>query len=784
MRTLTQLIGLLMLIAACSQTRPQSGQLDNPTATTMLGAASAIEDPVEPTADLSTIPIPSVTPPPPTPQVTVTEEVTRSPASIPPTGSIQASLTDTQVMFRGDAQHTNFYEATGVANPSQLQTLRLEGELIVGNPVLADGVLYVHRIQSLVAFDLQKNAVRWQYRTDSISDFSTTPAVYGDGIFFRHGSRLFSLNRADGELRWQFQLGNSSVGLGEISTPIVADGSVFVEGVQGMYALDTQTGDVKWLFEYEDYRGTSPAFGNDLVYFTAKNSTEYYLYAVRADTGQGLWKFQVENAACAPTPPVISEGFVYITVALRDGSALALGIDTKTGRQQWQYELQRNSDCGAAPAAAGNGLLYIPDARGLVALEAKTGLEKWTTPGSLRTLDVTAAALTADGVFVVGSADATEGASAARAVWVFDEQTGQELWHTDVAGGVNSDIVIGDGKLFFVTGTLNAAETIGVIAQQGAEVPSADASISDGAGISERSGSFTLPSQPGWSASIAVSPDDRFLVSAGGSTLRLWQLNDSTLVWERSIPDPELVGEVGYSQDSETIIATLSSSQEPFNSVGFWRAEDGTLIDKVSGAIAMSPDKELMVHEGDAGSRSRRDASVRNVTTGENLFDLTPPPNIRADLDALTDVVFSPNGTTIATRWEDGTLRLWRSSDGTLLHTFDELQIDAFIFSPDSELIAANTGDGVQIWRVSDAELLPPLAGLTTWPAAFSPDSPLIATSLEDCTGINVWGVSDGELVQDLNFRNENCASALAFSSDSRWLAAAVGEIVLSPLVK
>jgi len=77
----------------------------------------------------------------------------------------------------------------------------------------------------------------------------------------------------------------------EISV-IATDGSVLFAGGEGLYALDTETGELLWLFEFEsDYLSSNIVVGPHAVYAT----DEEKLYSVDKTTGVLNWKVQWEG---------------------------------------------------------------------------------------------------------------------------------------------------------------------------------------------------------------------------------------------------------------------------------------------------------------------------------------------------------------------------------------------------------------------------------------------------------------------------------------------------------
>jgi WD40 repeat protein len=78
---------------------------------------------------------------------------------------------------------------------------------------------------------------------------------------------------------------------------------------------------------------------------------------------------------------------------------------------------------------------------------------------------------------------------------------------------------------------------------------------------------------------------------------------------------------------------------------------------------------------------------------------------------AVDDVEFSPDGQLLASSGGDLTAKLWRASDGALLHT---LQVRAqahsgVSFSPSGKMLATGATDSLILWEVPRARLILPV---------------------------------------------------------------------------
>ncbi|PAX51561.1 WD40 repeat domain-containing protein [Brunnivagina elsteri] len=78
------------------------------------------------------------------------------------------------------------------------------------------------------------------------------------------------------------------------------------------------------------------------------------------------------------------------------------------------------------------------------------------------------------------------------------------------------------------------------------------------------------------------------------------------------------------------------------------------------------------------------------------------------------DVHFSPDGKLLVSAGLDGSIKLWRTSNGTLLKSFSAHKghILSVNFSPNSQLFTSAGEDAIiKIWQISDGHLLHSLHG-------------------------------------------------------------------------
>ena len=287
--------------------------------------------------------------------------------------------------------------------------------------------------------------------------------------------------------------------------------------------------------------------------------------------------------------------------------------------------------------------------------------------------------------------------------------------------------------------------------------------------------------------SVAFSPDGRTLASSGSWTrgIRLWDGHTGQHL--QTLQKNRGANSITFSPNGRILASTGSSASSGGKYIHLWDVQTGQPLQTLQGhtdhvlSVVFSPDGSTLA----SGSW---DDTVRvwDAATGDTLNTLT------GHTDRVTSVVFSPDGTILASGSWDDTVRVWDAATGDTLNTLTGHtdRVTSVVFSPDGTILASGSWDDtVRVWDAATGDTLNTLTGHTRGveSIAFSPDGTILASGSWDRT-VRLWDVATGEMLNTLTghtaARVYSSVESIAFSPDGSTLASGSedGTVLLWPL--
>ncbi len=261
--------------------------------------------------------------------------------------------------------------------------------------------------------------------------------------------------------------------------------------------------------------------------------------------------------------------------------------------------------------------------------------------------------------------------------------------------------------------------------------------------------------------SLAFAPDGQTLASGNNNdTFKLWRMRDGvclrTITVHAEVKDTAI-----FSPDSQTSWANGISLP------GSYQYAALTVGDRRNIFVAFAPDGQTLASGNWDGT-----IKLWRVSDGTCLQTITAVTNSGAGRNGIlpqggptiTFVAFTPDGQTLASSSGDKTIKLWRVRDGICLRTLTGAWGD-MAFAPDGQTLASSNG---KLWRVRDGVCLQSIPGACGL-IAFAPDRQTLATGGGN-GAIKLWRVRDGACLQSLTGHTD-FVSSVAFAPDGQTLA-------------
>ena len=275
-----------------------------------------------------------------------------------------------------------------------------------------------------------------------------------------------------------------------------------------------------------------------------------------------------------------------------------------------------------------------------------------------------------------------------------------------------------------------------------------------------------------WIYGVPITPNGQILASVSFNRILLWDLKTHKL--QRVLEGhTDIILSLSISPNGK-LIASGSSDK----TVGLWDIETGNLVCTFASrkdpihSVAFSPDGNCLASGGE--SKYKTDEGKKTTIY---LWDVNTKELIRTfsghDL-RINSIAFSPDGKTLASSSNDGTVQLWNVISGENLHIFTGASTSNTYFTSDGKSLLSGGKGGIKVWNVETGELQHTFAEEHDFigTLAIHPKEPILAiavhTAIGVYSGIEIWDLTCYKKLQYIDF---SWSISISFSSDGTLLA-------------
>jgi WD40 repeat protein len=285
---------------------------------------------------------------------------------------------------------------------------------------------------------------------------------------------------------------------------------------------------------------------------------------------------------------------------------------------------------------------------------------------------------------------------------------------------------------------------------------------------------------------IAYSPDGLLVASGGYQVVRIWEAGSAVEKSMLSVAEGTVTA-LAFSPRGTTLSAGTEGAIYRWDVESLVPRSTPVTVDGRVNGLRYSADGRLLAAATEHGAILFPESPEPPPEERKAMIDrplarsfFAPPRggplHLKGHIGGVTGIALAPNGETVVTCGEDGTLRLWNPQSGAV----DKIEPDvvlrnrrpavALAYSADGKRFAAGGSDSIALWNVSDGVETARLksrsgdiSGL-----AFSPDGTRLASSSKDWP-ILLWDVASQRVSAALNGHTA-AVNSVSYSADGKQL--------------
>ena len=177
--------------------------------------------------------------------------------------------------------------------------------------------------------------------------------------------------------------------------------------------------------------------------------------------------------------------------------------------------------------------------------------------------------------------------------------------------------------------------------------------------------------------------------------------------------------------------------------------------------VAYAPDGATLASGGDDGT-----VRIWDARTGQQQYELT------GHTGPVSSVAYAPDGATLASGGDDGTVRIWDATTGQQQYelTGHTGPVNSVAYAPDGATLASGGNDGtVRIWDATTGQQQLASRHLLVLSVAYAPDGATLASGSADGT-VRIWDATTGQQQRELTGHTDWVRS-VAYAPDGATLA-------------
>jgi outer membrane protein assembly factor BamB len=292
--------------------------------------------------------------------------------------------------------------------------------MVFASPRAHKGVVYVcaHGFgEYTCAFNAGDGSLRWWTPTDarvaSMPFMDWAVPLVRDGIVY---SGTYALNEPDGTVLGRISIDTQAEGA--LALHALSDDTLYATTQRGIYAINAQDGQIRWLYQPETILSGPPVVSGRLLFAGTRGWVGYpqktYFRALDVETGAEVWRYPMGGYIGA----VVHHETIY--VSSDDCSLYAL--EKNSGMMRWQHQFAAP---GHYPATTADNVLYLTT-DGAYALRSEDASVRWHQDlGSSPSVSF-GPPVVVDGAIYLARIDGHGWG----VLYAFNARTGVEYWHT------------------------------------------------------------------------------------------------------------------------------------------------------------------------------------------------------------------------------------------------------------------------------------------------------------------------------------------------------------------